>query len=78
VPDKRSHGGFDRLPGVVILELPGSGNRARSGAAGVVNLIDEAWKSAVTSSKTFSVFMKLSALALSYGLPRRLIEPTSP
>ena len=26
----------------------------------------------------FSVFMKLSALALSYGFPRRPIEPTSP
>jgi len=25
-----------------------------------------------------SVFMKLSALLLSYGLPRRPIEPTSP
>ena len=26
----------------------------------------------------FSVFMKLSPLALSYGLPRRLIEPVRP
>lgn len=29
------------------------------------------------TASTFMVFMKLSALALSYGLPRRPIEPTS-
>ena len=56
--------------------------------AAVVDLVDEARKifgdvgeglvgHRITAS-TFSVFMKLSALALSYGLPRRPIEPTRP
>ena len=30
------------------------------------------------TSSTLSVFMKLSALALSYGLPRRPMEPVRP
>ncbi len=32
----------------------------------------------IINADTFSVFMKLSALALSYGLPRRPIEPLRP
>ena len=54
---------FDRPPGVMILELHCALVAERGmEPAGVVDLIEKAWK---IGASTLRVFMKLSALALS-------------
>ena len=84
-----SSGSFDRLLGVLILELHGADIAERGMKAfAIVNLVDEPWKvggdilerlvGRQVDGLNLQLFMKLSALALSYGLPRRLIEPIRP
>src|ERR1700688_4356064 len=85
----RLGGGFDRLPGVVVLEL-GRAQITERGmeSASVVNLVDEAGKISCHILEGFVVHQidgldlqclhEALCLGIVVGVPRRPIEPTRP